>query len=203
MRFQGLLQLRRFAATAATLRQAAMCTQTRTHTTMRTLASSASPQPELTQVSKSESLKEGEGKREGERQLLRPTVNEREGGRVRALFVSLWWVVSAAAAAAADAATLGPIADDLCNALQMVVGQKMYRYVQLCMWMTTGHTMGSGVSNHWNGTRLLNLWNYNERNKSRWQTVYNIVITQKTWMKLLHLTCFTFMDLNKSLTMSH
>lgn len=198
MRFQGLLQLRRFAATAATLRQAATRTHTRTHTTMRTLASSASPQPELTQVSKSESPKEG--KREGERQLLRPTENEREGGRVRALFVSLWWVVSPATATAA--AALGPIAVDLCNALQMVVGQKMYRYVQLCSWIAGGRTVGSGVSNHWNETMLLNLWNYNERNKSIWQTVYNI-ITQKTWMKLLHLICFTFMDLNKTSTMTH
>lgn len=172
MRFQGLLQLRRFAATAATLRQAATRTQTRTHTTMRTLASSASPQPELTQVSESESHKEGMREGEGKRQLLRPKVNEREGGRVRALLDSLWWLVSADAVVAA--ATLGPIAVDLCNTLQMVVGQKMYRYVQLCTWMTNERTVGSGVNNHWNKTKLLNFWYYygypNERNKSSYSS---------------------------------
>ncbi|KAH8288268.1 hypothetical protein KR044_010637 [Drosophila immigrans] len=52
MRFQGLLQLRRLAA-AATLRQSShirALTHTQGHQVVRTLASSASPLPELTQI---------------------------------------------------------------------------------------------------------------------------------------------------------
>lgn len=174
MRFQGLLQLRRFAATAATLRQAATRTQTRTHTTMRTLASSASPQPELTQVSESESHKKGMREGEGKRQLLCPKVNEREGGREGASSYR-FSVVSCVRCRCCCCCALGPIAVDLCNALQMVVGQKMYRYVQLCTWMANWRTVGIGVSSHWNRTKLFNICNYYEYRKTKWISTFQLL----------------------------